>query len=439
MRQQHDTTRILTVVGFFSLAAGLLFNPFLVRALAQVLPGVDLGGVGLPTDVVFRKVVISEIVLIALGGSSLALRAGILRSVRLAILFSRPWTGKLALALVSFVLPLLLLELLLRPFVWDPSPSTEGGTPIFVRDTTLGWRLNPGTTGNWGGHQVSVNEQGLRGPVVPLQRDEAALRLLYLGDSVTFGYMVEPYPRAYPFVTGRLLEERTGGTVETVNGGVGGYSPWQEALWLRREGLAYSPDVVIQGFVLNDVTEKFDLVRFGGSGEGAQLRDARVGGFERLVWRSGILYTARKLNARLRFGADVRAGAIEHQRLNIGALLHEPDQEHVRSAWAATLASMDEIIQTCADHEIPLVVVLFPSRLQMGAAPPLDAPQRTLLAHLEARGVPTLDLLPVVTQLAAEQSSPFFIDDDHPTALGHRIVADELARFLVALGLAPAP
>lgn len=59
--------------------------------------------------------------------------------------------------------------------------------------------------------------------------------------------------------------------VETINASVSGYSPWQQAIYLQNEGLRYAPDVVVVAFVLNDATEKFELLRFGGAWEGWQL------------------------------------------------------------------------------------------------------------------------------------------------------------------------
>lgn len=59
--------------------------------------------------------------------------------------------------------------------------------------------------------------------------------------------------------------------MEAINAGVGGYSAWQEYEYLRSRGVTLDPDMVVVGFVLNDVTENMDLVQFAGRWEGAQL------------------------------------------------------------------------------------------------------------------------------------------------------------------------
>ena len=36
--------------------------------------------------------------------------------------------------------------------------------------------------------------------------------------------------------------------------------------WLERAGWSYEPDLIVVGFVLNDLTELLSLVRYGGQG-----------------------------------------------------------------------------------------------------------------------------------------------------------------------------
>jgi hypothetical protein len=295
----------------------------------------------------------------------------------------------IVLAILSVLLPLTDLELCLRPFVELGSRQTN----LFVSDPELGWRLRPGVDAKWGNVPVKINASGLRGPLVPYARDESSLRILYLGDSVTFGYKLPKHEQSFPFQAEPLLEKRFGVHVETINAGVGGYSPWQELAYLREEGIRYSPDLILIGFVLNDVTEKMDLRAFGGSEIGAQLSASYHSRLDWLSRYSAVVHSARALLARLRFGPDVVAGAMRQETLNIRHLMRDDWSARVEEAWRITLENLDGIFDFCRQHEIPVALVVFPDLLQFKNIAKLDQPQRMLVAHARSQGVPVLDLL----------------------------------------------
>jgi lysophospholipase L1-like esterase len=336
-----------------------------------------------------------------------------------------------ALAVLAVLLPLADLELGLRPFVEPGGKQTD----LFVSDPELGWRLRPGANALWGNVPVEVNAHGLRGPLVPHERRQASLRILYLGDSVTFGYKLPDYAQSFPYQAEPLLEEHFGVDVETVNAGVGGYSPWQELAYLRKEGVRYSPDLVVVGFVLNDVTEKMDLRSFGGRGIGAQLNASYYSALDRLAHRSALVHSGRALYARLRFGPDLRAGAVRHETLNVRDLIHDFASPRIQAAWRITLENLDGIFELCRRHEIPVALVAFPYLAQFTSAAKLDRPQRKLAEHARRRGVPMLDLLRPMAEISWEtRRSParFFFDANHLTPLGSQVVARLLRDFLAA-------
>jgi hypothetical protein len=326
--------------------------------------------------------------------------------------------GVAVLALLAAILPWADLELCLRPFVELETRQTN----LFLRDPDLGWRLRPGAETEWGGYRVQINQQGLRGPTVPIARERESLRILFLGDSVTFGYKLAKTEHSYPFQTEPLLEEHFGVDVETINAGVGGYSPWQQRAYLEREGLRYAP------------TEKMQLQLFGGRGIGSQLSASYQSRLDWLLQHSAVYHVARSIYARLRFGPDVAAGALQQEALDIRHLMRDDAGELVEEAWRITLENLDGIFDLCDAAGIPVVLVIFPDLLQFPADTPRDQPQRTLTRHARARGVPTLDLL--APMLAAARHQPrewqrFFIDHDHLTAAGSERVARLLRGFIV--------
>ena len=334
---------------------------------------------------------------------------------------------RLSLIAAAALLPLALLEYGLRPI----ADLHRKPTTIFVRDDVLGWRLRPGVEDDWAGLRVRVNGKGLRGPEVPYARERGVPRILYLGDSVTFGFGLPRAEQAYPYAAQRVLEQALGRRVETVNAGIGGYSPWQERLYLRDEGLRYSPDLVVLGFVLNDVTEKLGLRRFGGTGIGLQLAMSRHSPLDSLRDRSAIVQVATGLGARLRYGRDTQQGAEKVQGLLVESLVHDADDAAVDAAWKLTLESLDGIIGLCRARGVRLVVGVFPFRVQLDHPESASAPQKRLLAHLALRGVAALDLLPVLAR--SDPSVDLLPDGNHLSAAGSERVGRLVAEMALAM------
>ena len=73
--------------------------------------------------------------------------------------------------------------------------------------------------------------------------------------------------------------------------------------------LLAEPDVVVVGFVLNDVTEKFQLVQFGGTRMGVQLAQSLGSIQDRLARHSNLFHHLRRRLRQWRFGSN--PGALE--------------------------------------------------------------------------------------------------------------------------------
>jgi lysophospholipase L1-like esterase len=316
------------------------------------------------------------------------------------------------------------LELSLRAFV-DLAPVSEpaNATRLFVRDAELGWKLRPGAEDEWGGVRVRINDKGMRGPELPYAKPAGARRVLYLGDSVAFGFGIARHEDTFPFRVADLLAQDSTLAVETVNTGVGGYSPWQFHGVLASEGIRYAPDLVVVSFVLNDVTEKFELLRFGGTSEGHQL----------LLSVRSRGQVGRRLVSRLRFGEDVAQGARELVELRAHQLALEPDSPRVKRAWDVTLANLAKIFSFCSEREIPALLVAFPYTFQLRDPSRFGAPQQVLHRFAAEHDVAYLDLLPhYAARVRPGALRAWFLDDDHPTERGHDLAARAMAERIRA-------
>jgi lysophospholipase L1-like esterase len=94
---------------------------------------------------------------------------------------------------------------------------------------------------------LSLNSCGYRDVDHSLKKPTGVIRILILGDSLTYGQGVadnEMYPRR--------LAELAGPQVEIITLARRGWSTGDELIALRQQGLAYDPDIVVVGAVTND-------------------------------------------------------------------------------------------------------------------------------------------------------------------------------------------
>lgn len=426
---------LLLLAGVFFLLCAALYNQWLVALAVRAFRSIGNGGAPeMPDTGDVRTMQLAYLVvgLILIGLSWLSTRVAPLDR-----LLRRDRAEKVTLAVLVLLVPITALELSLRPF----APMLSKTTSLFVRDDTLGWRMLPNMEDSWGDVVVRTNNRGLRGPDVAYEKPPGTRRILYLGDSVTFGYMVERYQDTYPFVVGSLIADSTGIEVETVNAGVGGYSPWQQYLYLESAGIKYDPDLVVLSFVLNDVTEKFRLVRYGGSDESNQLQHSYYSWIDRFLARSGLAYQVqnitRKVKARRLLGEDLRLGAVKQQALDVEKLITHPDQENVQLAWRITLENVAKIADLCAERDIAFLLVAFPFQIQVYGGPGMSAPQKRLVSWADDYGVAHLDLLPILDEhrvLDRIHPEEMFLDEDHLSRRGHKLCARAIADRILKTG-----
>lgn len=426
LSQRGAARTLLTLCGVLFLLGAAAHNPGCISlAVDGARSAFHRPGIALPPAARIHEM---QWLFLAAGAAFVVVAWIIGRVPALDSWFRRPQIEKLVLVMVVAVAPILWGELALRVFV----PRREATTKLFVRDDELGWKLNPGATDTWGDVVVHINEKGYRGPVVPYERTAGKKRVLFLGDSVTFGYRIARWNDTFPFLADSLAAATDSVEIETVNLSVEGYSQWQEAIVMQTEGARYQPDLVMLGFVLNDVTEMFHLVKFGGAEEGFQMRHAASSWLGRVLSKSAIVYevqnVTREIKAKRSLGQDLRLGAIKQQSLEVETLMRHPDQANVKTAWDFALADLQKIADQCKQLNIPFVVVAFPFEVQLHDAMNLGTPQRVLFNYTQARNIEMIDLLPPLSAaVCGRENVSLFLDEDHFSLEGHRMVAEQLA------------
>ncbi|HKB16222.1 MAG TPA: SGNH/GDSL hydrolase family protein, partial [Planctomycetota bacterium] len=131
------------------------------------------------------------------------------------------------------------------------------------------------------GWVIRTNGDGLRGPDRAKPKPADVRRIVFVGDSVVFGWGVDAEDTFVHLVEGQL-DRRGGFRWECVNLGHQFHDTTQEAAAFEEVGLSYEPDLVLLVFVDNDVVLTRDV--FAGKG-GTPTEGARRAqrGLERLA------------------------------------------------------------------------------------------------------------------------------------------------------------
>jgi len=182
----------------------------------------------------------------------------------------KKWALRISLVIGSPLLVLLLIELVWH-LIGDPRIAANEAwlstRPAHFRLPTLGliqgdpdpqvsFRLTPGFSAEIEGNQYTVNQHGMRGEDVSVEKPAGSRRILVLGDSYAFGFGVDDKDTISAQLQRALRTDTP--DLQVLNMGVPGYQSGQELKVLERDGMRFSPDVVALIYYANDnVTASF--------------------------------------------------------------------------------------------------------------------------------------------------------------------------------------
>jgi hypothetical protein len=275
-----------------------------------------------------------------------------------------------------------------------------------------------------------TNRLGFRGGELQPEKPPGTLRLVFLGDSFTFGEGVRDAD-TYAESSRALLSAHATGLplrVEALNLGVGGYNTSDEERMLRTVAMAYSPDVVVLGYVLNDAEPsllEYDsvarrVVWSATAGDAPELganqpppdtwiHQLRLA---RLIWR---FFANRETSLRtVEFYVSLYAESA--------------------AAWDENRQALHDIIELCRSRNVPCIVILFPILHQLDDGYPFAEIHAKVGHEVEEAGGTLIDLLP---RLKGRDASELWVHpaDHHPNEVVHAIAARELVSAVASLGV----
>ena len=308
---------------------------------------------------------------------------------------ARPRRAELLLLLGSVAFFLLVAEAAVRVLQADQPPPT-GYAPV----NTNRRFMRP------------KNAKGYRDLDRTVVKPPEVRRVVSLGDSFAWGASVE-FEDAYPQRLERGLRRRRREPWQVVNLALPGMNTVDEAAQLETEGMAYGPDVVLLGFVLND-SEDATAAEARRAADWAEPREKPRG----LLDRSALF---RMVGTRLWATAENR------RRISGYKSMYADDAP----GWIAARAALRHMGGLARERGVPFVVVIFPL-----FGNPLD--ERYPFAEIHAKvapaaaeaGAKVVDLLPAYRGLRWELLVVDGVNDEHPNEIAHRIAANVILHAL---------
>lgn len=235
------------------------------------------------------------------------------------------------------------------------------------------------------GSVYEINAERYRGPIARKQAEGAEPRLLFLGDSSTFGFSV-PQKDTYPALTRDLLRSQGYPNAEVINAAVPGHNEAENIPRYQKYAAWRPTHVILMG--------------------GWHFRT-----LSRPIDQSDALTYVRPVRGLMVLFA-LMTQQVFHEAL-------EPKENSLR-LW--TIAVTDLIDRIRKNGGVPVLLEY----------PAPDTDPGILASEANIANLHHVALIRLRARFAANPESPLLFDKCHPNGVGHRIIADAVAEWFAA-------
>jgi lysophospholipase L1-like esterase len=298
---------------------------------------------------------------------------------------------------------------------WEaPVPVTQTGAPYLPGNPFLLWEMVPGERQEMG-VDVHINALGFRGPETSEAKPKGTRRVLILGDSTVYGHGVKETE-----VFGRRLDTALGEDVEVINLGTPGYSTAQSINLMAMRGWALEPDLVVIANLWSDNNfDSFVDKQLLSSRHNAGL--SLLPALARVLQQSALY---RWLDWTIRL--EPRAEEVK----TVGWMLGQtPTGGYRRVSVNDYAANLQLLVDEADKHGAAVAFVAFANAVDLGAetegaiAWPL---YRSVMSAVAKRNrAPLIEIGPAF-EASGLLRDALFLDELHPSAEGHRLIAETL-------------
>lgn len=289
-----------------------------------------------------------------------------------------------------------------------PPPVAEA-TILFRKsaDPVLIYEMTPSSETSVNGVRYATNRDGFRDDEFPDSPGDDAARLLVIGDSVAMGLGV-PMEQAFPQLLEALLGEGETGSARSrpplvYNLAVAGYSTEQELRLLETKGLSLKPSRILWSYVLNDPDTVDGGLAFYFSAPRIEL----------------FRIAAAAMSKSTHLISNYRqAASLKHDYYRF---IHERYAEKTEEQFSR----LGEIQRRTG---VPIDIIVSPV---FGYVPGEPYPWADIDARIRDLAVSNqLGFLDLVDVLGKRPWQQVLQDELHPTAEGHRLIAETVFEYL---------
>ena len=289
-------------------------------------------------------------------------------------------------------------------FQWNTCSGSPCNTPhgkVAYRRGVMPWCKR---------YETNLNNIGLRGEDV--SNDKKEIRILFVGDSLTFGVGVHD-EKVFCVLTQSLLGKHNG--LKIINGGVPGYGINDEIVQTKRLFDLVQPDLVLLFFYENDI---FDILKT------INPEQYKIWESERFtpLKRSALLWSMKMIHYNFVY---------KHGQMVFPYSVHplELKDDIVTIGWKNYFDSVDKLRNFVESNGAKFGLVVIPDYMQVVSD--VMVIEKQFDSYADKSGVPTLKLLDVWKD-NRELGLTMIPNDGHPNELGHRLFAQALSQWIPA-------
>lgn len=272
------------------------------------------------------------------------------------------------------------------------------GIKFASEDSRIGHEHTPNASGVYMGVPVAINSAGYRDREYPLLKPEGDIRIMMLGDSLTFGWGAKVEDTFADQLEALLNKGGGTGKTEVINTGVGNYNTAMQVAAFLRNGHKFNPDVIVLNYFINDAEP---------------TPQRKKNSFTEYSYAAVMLTGAFDTVSRLYLGKS--------DWKKYYADLYREDQP----GWLQAKAAVAQLAAYCREKGIKLIMVNLPELHELSPYPFSEVIAR-LSQLADQLGIAFHDTLPA---LAPEEPQSLWVSptDAHPNAKADKIIAAEIA------------
>ncbi|MBS3136889.1 SGNH/GDSL hydrolase family protein [Candidatus Woesearchaeota archaeon] len=372
----------------------------------------------------------------------------------------------LALLLITIIIFMILFEIALRFFYPQNLSRTQLDKHLLFSNRA---DLDNVHYNRWNefNQYISTNSRGLRDYEYSYEKINNSFRILMLGDSFVEGVEVAAENTTSKLLEKQLNQLENGIHYDVINFGVGGYGTSQELAYLERDGIKYSPDVVVLHiFPKNDLLDNIQkdvYLPFNYSTNYPTVSNTLINKeiqftlFQRF-WAFAIAHTHTANLIGIALLSNQNIAAILHRvdmlkthqfnATNVSytrdIYLNDPPQQII-DVFGKTKIYLDRMNELAKQYNFTFIIVVIPAKEQVDidaykqfiekeelneSAVAMLAPNYVLQQYAQQNEVIVIDPITLFREKNKQQKL-YFVIDGHYKEQGHALLADVLYERLI--------